>query len=155
MQKYLILFFLAVFVNANLFAGDVKKYGEEITSTEKVKISALLENPKEYEGKKVLVEGTVLNVCAKRGCWMNIASDTPFNKFQVKVTDGVIIFPMEARGRTAYVEGRVERLQLSREDAIAYYRHRAEEQGKPFDPTSISGPEKIYRLRALGAVIAR
>lgn len=105
MQKYILLFVFTVLLSLNLFADDAKKYGEDITSTEKVKVSEILENPKNYEGKKVLVEGTVLNVCAKRGCWIELASDKEFESIRVKVQDGVIVFPMEAKGKTALVEG--------------------------------------------------
>ena len=105
MQKYILLVVFTLLMSANLFADDAKKYGKEITSTEKVKVSEILENPKNYEGKKVLVEGTVLNVCAKRGCWIELASDKEFESIRVKVKDGVIVFPMEAKGKTALVEG--------------------------------------------------
>ena len=105
MQKYILLFVFTVLMSVNLVADDAKKYGKEITSTEKVKISEILENPKNYEGKKVLVEGTILNVCAKRGCWIELASDKEFETIRVKVKDGEIVFPMEAKGKTAVVEG--------------------------------------------------
>ncbi len=105
MQKFILLFVFTLLMSANLLADDAKKYGQEITSTEKVKVSEILENPKNYEGKKVLVEGTILNVCAKRGCWIEIASDKEFESIRIKVKDGVIVFPMEAKGKTALVEG--------------------------------------------------
>ena len=99
MQKYIIIIVFAILTSLNLFADDVKKYGKEITLTEKVKISQLLENPKNYEGKKVLIEGIVLNVCKKRGCWIELASDKEFESIRVKVQDGVIVFPMEVNGK--------------------------------------------------------
>ena len=105
MQKFILLFVVAILMSVSSFAEDAKKYGKEITSTEKVQISELLESPKNYEGKKVLVEGTVLNVCAKRGCWIELSSDKEFESIRVKVKDGVIVFPMEAKGKTALVEG--------------------------------------------------
>ncbi len=105
MQKYILLFVFTVLLSANLFADDTKKYGKEITSTEKVKVSEILAHPENYEGKKILVEGTVLNVCAKRGCWIELASDKEFESIRVKVKDGEIVFPMEAKGKTAVVEG--------------------------------------------------
>jgi hypothetical protein len=63
MQKYILLFAFTVLMSANLFAEDVKKYGQEITLTETVKVSEILGNPENFEGKKVLVEGTIVNVC--------------------------------------------------------------------------------------------
>jgi len=143
------LFLLA----ASLPAFGANKYGKPITLEETTRISDIEKNPKSFIGKKVLVKGTVVEVCAKRGCWLDIASDTPFEKIQIKVTDGVIVFPMSARGHNALVEGVVEELQFSKKDAIAYHRHKAEEKGLKFDASSITGPENIYRIRALGAVV--
>ncbi|MDA3862158.1 MAG: DUF4920 domain-containing protein [Melioribacteraceae bacterium] len=105
MQKYILLFAFTVLMSANLFAEDVKKYGQEITLTETVKVSEILGNPENFEGKKVLVEGTIVNVCEKRGCWIELASDKEFETIRIKVKDGEIIFPMEAKGKTALVEG--------------------------------------------------
>ena len=105
MQKYILLFVFIVLMSANIFADDAKKYGSDITSTEKVKVSEILAHPENFEGKKVLVEGTILNVCAKRGCWIELASDKEFETIRVKVKDGEIVFPMEAKGKTAVVEG--------------------------------------------------
>lgn len=113
MQKYILLFLLILGIT--LVAEDTKKYGKEITSTEKVNISQLLNNPTAFEGKKVLVEGTVLNVCAKRGCWIELASDEEFQSIRVKVKDGDIVFPMEAKGKTALVEGEFYSFQVETE----------------------------------------
>jgi len=144
-----LLFLLASSLPA--FAAD--KYGKSINLKETTRISEIEKNPKSFIGKKVLVRGIVVEVCAKRGCWLDIASDTPFEKIQIKVTDGVIVFPMSARGHNALVEGVVEELQLSKKDAIDYHRHKAEEKGLKFDDSSITGPENIYRIRAIGAVV--
>ena len=46
-----------------------------------------------------------MNVCEKRGCWIELAGDKENTKIRVKVEDGVIVFPMEAKGKTALVEG--------------------------------------------------
>jgi len=148
----LLLFILPWATNLAAFSGD--NFGRPLTLNEITRISEIEKDPKSFVGKKVLISGTIVEVCAKRGCWMDLASDTPFQKLQVKVTDGVIVFPMSARGRTAHVEGIVEELKLSKEEALGYNRHKAEEKGVPFDPATVKGPETIYRLRALGAVIA-
>ncbi|PIQ09720.1 MAG: hypothetical protein COW71_05135 [Ignavibacteriales bacterium CG18_big_fil_WC_8_21_14_2_50_31_20] len=105
MQKYLVMFAFTILLSASLIAKDVTKYGKEITAKEKVKVSEILEKPENYVGKKVLVEGTVLNVCEKRGCWIELASDKEFESIRVKVNDGEIVFPMEAKGQKALVEG--------------------------------------------------
>jgi hypothetical protein len=134
-------------------ANAKEQFGRPLTITTVTKVSEIDKNPRSFVGKKVLIRGTVVEVCAKRGCWMDIASDTPYGKFQAKVVDGVIVFPMSARGKVARVEGIVEELKMSREEALAYHRHHAEEKGLPFDPATVKGPETTYRLQAQGAVL--
>ena len=68
------------------------------------------------------------------------------------MTDGEIVFPMEASGRIATVEGIVEELTMSQEEMIEYLKHLAEEKGQPFDPSTVNR-ERMIRLRGLGAHI--
>ena len=85
---------------------------------------------------------------------MDIASDEAFEKIQIKVLDGEIVFPISARGKTAKVEGVVEELFFSYEDALAQAEHKADEKGEDFDPASVKkGGHIIYRINGLGAVI--
>ena len=150
----LFILFIMLLSTTEILAFSGEKFGQPLTLTEPTRISEIEKAPETFVGRKVLVSGTIVEVCAKRGCWMDIASDTPFEKIQIKVTDGVIVFPMSARGKTAYVEGVVEALRMSKQEAIAYGRHKAEEKGGTFDPATITGPQVIYRIRALGAVIS-
>lgn len=129
--------------------------GEPLTLTSVTKISEINAHPETYIGKRVLIEGLVIDVCSHRGCWVDLASDLPFDRIKVKVVDGEIIFPLEAKGKNAQVEGIVEELRLTQEQALSMARHRAEMQGMEFDPSSISGPQTYYRIRGLGAVIAQ
>ena len=71
----------------------------------------------------------------------------------MKVEDGVIVFPQTALGCHARVEGVMEKLELTMEQALAQAEHHAEEQGIEFDPASVTGPKVIYQLRGLGAEI--
>lgn len=142
-----------LFVAANIFSGDGNKYGKKLTIKEKTKISTILDKPKEFVGKKVLVEGTVVGVCEKRGCWIEVASDKQFQKIKVKVNDGEIVFPLEEKGKTALVEGEVYEIKMTKEQAIESAKHEAEEHGKKFDPNSVTGPTTYYQIKGIGAVI--
>ena len=135
--------------------SESDKYGAALSINETSKVSTILSEPESYLGKKVLVEGQVLEVCAKAGCWMEIASDQAEQKIKVKVNDGEIVFPMTAKGKTAKVEGEVYKIELSQEEAVGYQKHLAEEQGVAFDSTSVTGPMTIYQLKGLGAEIAK
>jgi hypothetical protein len=130
--------------------GDV--YGGGVSLTESTPVSKLLAEADQYDGKVVRVEGTVTEVCEKRGCWMNIASDAQFEALRFKVQDGVITIPLEAKGRYAVAEGTLRKVALSPEDAQAMRDHEAEEQGKPVDNT-IPLPTYSIKLEGTGAVI--
>ncbi|MGE5496857.1 MAG: DUF4920 domain-containing protein [Syntrophothermus sp.] len=152
MKKALFTLLIALVTISSVFAAG-KKYGKELTLKEKTKISTILADPQKYVGKKVLVEGTVMAVCEKRGCWMELASDKKFQKMKVKVNDGEIVFPLEASGKTALVEGTVYEIKQTQEQAIEAAKHEAEEHGKKFDPASVKGPVTTYQIKGLGAVI--
>jgi hypothetical protein len=132
---------------------EVEKFGKDLTLKETVKISTLMENMPQYVGKTVLVEGKIVEVCAKRGCWMELASDKEFQKIKIKVDDGEIVFPMTAKGKTAMAEGVVQAIELTQENALKYYEHQAEEKGEKFDPAMVTGPVTIYQIKGSGAVI--
>ena len=134
------------------FEGTV--YGEAPTLTRTTEVAAILDRPEEFVGQRVLVEGTVTDVCDRMGCWMDVVADDGGRVIQVKVDDGVIVFPVEAKGRRARVEGTVEKLELTHEQALEAVRHRAEEQGVEPDFTDVTGPRTTYRIRGTGAVIA-
>ena len=59
------------------------RIGEELTLKETTSISSILANPEKFIDQKVMVEGKVLDVCKKRGCWMTIAGDKDYDR-----TDG-------------------------------------------------------------------
>jgi len=144
---------LVILLSATMIFAGGKKLGKDITLKEKTKVSSILADPKKFVGKKVLIEGTILDVCSKRGCWMEIASDKQFQKIKVKVKDGEIVFPMEAKGKKALVEGEVYEINLTKEQALKQAEHEAEEHGTKFDPSSVKGPVTYYQIKGLGAEI--
>ena len=128
--------------------------GEPLTVNQLTDVAEILARPQEYVGQRVLVKGQVTAVCAEQGCWMDILSGTGGDTIQIKVDDGVIVFPQDALGKQVLAEGTVEELQLTHEEAVAAAQHRAEEQGTKYDPASVTGPVTKYRIRGLGVQIA-
>ena len=153
MKKLLIIPIALLFCGYLFAQTDDGKYGSEITLEEKTNISDILNSPEDYLDKKVLVEGEVLDVCQKMGCWMELESDVEGEKIKVKVKDGEIVFPVEAKGKTALVEGTVYKIELTQEEAAEYLEHEAEEQNEEFDPSTVTGPMTIYQIKGLGAEI--
>lgn len=153
MKKIILITLFSIFLSTVFFAQNVKKYGEKITLKEKTTISALLSNPDKYIGKTVLVEGLIVDVCEKRGCWIEISSDKEFQKLRFKVDDGVIIFPMEAKGKKVLAQGVFEKQVFTKEQLIEQAEHQAEEQGTKFNPAAITEGKITYRLKGAGAVV--
>ena len=150
MNKFVILFIILITVTAY---SQSDKYGKEISLTEKTSISTILTQPEKYVGKTVLVEGEILEVCAMAGCWMELKSDAENQKVKIKVKDGDIVFPVEAKGKSALVEGTVYKIELTKEEAVEYYEHVAAEQGTEFDAATVTGPITLYQIKGIGAEI--
>lgn len=158
MRKLSVLLFMVLLfmvLLTTLSAGTVlaKTFGDGVQLSQSTSVTELLENGDSYVGKRVQVRGMIVDVCESRGCWVYVAGDKPFEKIRVKVKDGEIVFPLEARGVDAIVEGTLEKFDLSREEVIERRRHHAEERGEDFDPATVTSGETFYQLRGLGAEI--
>ena len=148
--------FITTILIFSLFIPSValaKTFGQGVTLSEETAISAIIDNPASFVGQKVKVSGLVIDVCSTRGCWIYLAGDREFEKIRIKVTDGEIVFPMEARGKMAVVEGVVESMELTREEVIKRGKHHAEETGSSFDPATVTSGESVLRIRGLGSDI--
>jgi hypothetical protein len=132
---------------------DAKAYGKALTLTRATPISAILSDPKAYDGQRVLVQGPIVEVCETRGCWVRIGSDRDFEAIRFKVEDGVITFPLSAKGSTVLAEGVVAIKNYTREQALAQAREMAKERGTlaTFDSTKITGPVTEIMLMGEGA----
>lgn len=123
-------------------------YGSGVTLKTPTKVSAIYAAPGDYLGRAVLVEGIVVDVCAKRGCWLELASDQKFQTLGVKVPDGVVVFPMSARGKVARVQGTLQEVPRSKSDEKwGWQRH------PPADTDAMKEPAGRYQLHATGAEI--
>lgn len=153
-MKMKLIFSVLLFSIVNIFAQNEElKLGAGLTLNEKTKISDILADPDSYLNQNVLVEGEILDVCPMMGCWMELKSDDGDGMIKIKVKDGDIVFPVEAIGGYALVEGTVYKIDLTQEEAVDYFEHLAEESGEDFDPLVITGPMTIYQIKGLGAEI--
>ena len=135
-------------------AGDLPKvYGKGLSGADTTLVSRILATPGPYVGKTVRVEGTVVGVCAKRGCWMEIASDKETETIRVKVTDGQIVFPMELMGERVKAEGVFTANRLDLDTTKKVCEHQAKEAGKPFNPAAVTQCLTLYQVTGTGAVL--
>ncbi|UXR63957.1 DUF4920 domain-containing protein [Bdellovibrio bacteriovorus] len=145
------IFVLVTVFSMSAFAD--KNFGAGAKFADAVPMSKIMKNPESYVGKEVTVSGVIVDVCEKRGCWMQLTSDYQNEKVRIKVNDGEIVFPLESRGKKAAAKGEFKKINLSLEQTKNYLQHIAEENKKPFDPASVKEAMVVYQVQATGAVI--
>jgi hypothetical protein len=128
-------------------------YGAGVSLKKTVSVTELLATPDLFAGQTVRIEGVVSGVCPKRGCWIDLAGDTPGQKVRFKVRDGVMVFPMEENGKYAVVEGVVRKMPMTLEQSKKYAEYQAREYGADMDPDKITEPITLVRLDGTGAIV--
>lgn len=128
-------------------------YGPGVTEGPVLTVAELFAKADEMNGKVVRVRGMVADVCAKRGCWIKVGEESDPRTVTFKVTDGVIVFPMSARGKGVVAEGTCEKRKLTLERTREMKAHEAEESGVKFDPATVTEPMDFVMLKGIGAVV--
>lgn len=145
------LLFSALFA-AGLATAAELSLGKPLTLDKPLTVDTLMSAPDRHLDKTVQVKGKVTEVCEKMGCWMKLVSDSG-QSIRIKVVDGEIVFPPSSIGRQAIAEGKLVKLQLTRDQALARARHEAEEQGGRFDASFVKGPSTVYQIQGTGAQV--
>ena len=145
---------VAVVLSAySVSASTTTSYGEALSGVSAVRIAELTSSPEKYLGEKIRVEGLVEDICPMKGCWIDILESQSRETIRFKVADGVIVFPVEAKGREVVAEGVLRKHEMSKKRATSWLRHLAEEKGEPFDEASVTGPMVFYQIEGLGAEV--
>jgi hypothetical protein len=132
-------------------AAAEQKYGAGVTLKSATTVATILASPKDYVGKAVRVDGVITAVCEMAGCWMEVRDDAADAKtakaIRIKVEDGVIVFPVAAKGKKASIEGVLEpvRAEMAKEYAMD------QDKAKPGSDMKAAVP--AYQLKGTGAVI--
>ena len=124
--------------------AEEKKLGTGVSLTEATPIKALVAKPADYVGKTVRVDGVATAVCEAKGCWLALGAveDAKGTQVRLNVEDGVIVFPLSAKGKKVSAEGVFE------EVGGGHAKDAAGEHAT-HDPTA----SKKYHIKATGAVI--
>jgi hypothetical protein len=131
---------------ATVTAAQETKLGAGVTLKEATPINAVIEKPADFVGKTIRVDGVATAVCEEMGCWLALSADGARDSktVRLKVEDGVIVFPISAKGRNVSAEGVFEEIGAKDEHA----KEAAGEHGKHDAAAS-----KTYQIKATGAVI--
>lgn len=153
MKKLALVLLLTLLATSSLWAGT-QSYGAGVKEAETTSVAKIMADPDAYVGKTVRIEGKVTDVCPMKGCWMELEEKGGADRMRVRVEDGVIVFPVDAKGKSAVAEGKLEAISMDREQYVGWLQHLAEEQGKTFDASTVGdGPFRIFELRATGAKV--
>jgi hypothetical protein len=139
---------LAVAFGTIAIAQQPETFGKGVSLEQSTPLTRILERPADFEGKTVRVEGTVKAVCQHMGCWMAFSPDgeTTDRTLLVKVDDGVIVFPITAKGRKAAAQGVIQRV------AGAEAKEAAAEHARAAGSASATAPTS-WHLKATGAIV--
>lgn len=134
-------------------AVEGQTYGAKIKSKGAVDIKKLPELLAADDDKKVNVKikGKVLDVCKKKGCWVNLELDDNSTVF-VKMKDYAFFLPDDAVGKYIVLEGEASEKVTS----VNELRHYAEDAGKSQEEIEqITEPKKEIRFMASGIVVPK
>lgn len=125
-------------------AADNVFLGDPVDGARALPIDVVLASASAYDGKEVVVEGTVKEVCQKKGCWHTIATASPDVSVMVKDKEYKVFLPKDAAGRRVHVGGTFALVETPEAEA----RHYAEDAGR--DPSLVVGPQRGYAIDVSG-----
>lgn len=140
-------------LTASAWTAAPETFGTGVTASEVTPLARLIERPAQFEGKTVRVEGVVTGVCTAMGCWMALAPEgaaaarSPSATMMLKVDDGVIVFPVSAKGRRAAAQGVVQRVGGGDHHDREAAREHAKQEGRPAESAA------NWQIKATGAVV--
>jgi hypothetical protein len=137
---------LAVVLCAAVVVSAEEKLGTGVSLKEVTPIVALVERPADFVGKTIRIDGVATAICEHMGCWMAVApeGDAKGTTVRLKVEDGVIVFPVSAKGKKVSAEGVFEEVKASDAEGKEAAGEHAKHDAKA---------SKTYQLKATGAII--
>jgi hypothetical protein len=125
--------------------AQIVKLGEPLGTKETIKVSDILNNPRDFVGKRVQVKGIVNDVCIEDGCWINLKDEASGQMIKVKVDAKEFTFPLEVKDMLAVVEGKVHAVELNVE--------KAKDEQEESDSAKMKDIGTVYEIYASGAII--
>ena len=121
-------------------------FGNPFTVTETPIASVdFLQDPAKYDGKTVMVEGRVADVCQKAGCWLVLAEGD--KSIRIRTKAHAFLVAKDGTGKTAKIEGLVKSHKVDPKK-VAHYE--SESVNKEIIPEKQAGTDVVYELIATG-----
>lgn len=126
-------------------------FGEVITADNATTVAELPNLMADKQMADVKIEGKVLDVCPKKGCWLSLEMPDKSITF-VKFKDYGFFVPLELIGKTVVVEGQAKKIETSVAE-LKHYAEDAKKSKKEID--AITEPKKEIRLTANGVLVVK
>lgn len=104
---------------------QVATYGKNFDEAGTIPASKIKEKVRENDSIQVKVEGEIVSVCQKKGCWINVELEEG-ETMQVSFKDYGFFVPKDVAGKTAILYG----IAKSEITSVESLKHFAEEAGK-------------------------
>lgn len=128
------------------------KYGKEITKDNAISVSRLANSfgaDSTYSGK---IEGEVVEVCKKKGCFVLLKRAGEAEPIMVRFKDYGFFMPQDIVGKTIVLEGEAR---IS-ETSVAWLKHYAEDAGKSAEEIAkITEPKVDINIIADGVIVVK
>jgi len=148
-MKLYTLFFAVILSVSSVLAQKTESFGEKIKLDGAIESTSFL---KQIDGKDSLlvkISAPIVNVCQKKGCWMNVDLGEG-KQMMVRFKDYGFFVPKDADGKIAVMDGVAFREVLS----VDMLRHYAEDAGKSKEEIEkITEPETRLSFEASGVLI--
>lgn len=128
---------------------NLEIYGDTITADGAVAATELVSLMADTNQKELKLEGTIEEVCQKKGCWLKV--DMGDGKtMRVTFKDYAFFIPKDAAGRKIILDG----VATMEETSIESLRHFAEDAGKSKEEiAAITEPTKELVFEARGVIL--
>lgn len=145
----LVLSILLGTLSAQAQKGDT--FGDKVKPAGAIEGQAFLKQIEGKDSMDVKLKATILEVCQKKGCWMNV--DLGDGKsMMVRFKDYGFFVPKDANGRTAIMDGKAFREIIT----VDMLRHYAEDAGKSKEEIEkITADEERLSFEASGVLILK
>lgn len=126
-------------------------FGDSISPASAIKASEVKAKLGKQDSAAMVVEGKIVDVCQKKGCWMEVELGNS-ETMRVTFKDYGFFVPKDAAGKTVIMDGYA----YSDTTTVAELRHYAEDGGKSKEEIAkITEPEVAVSFEARGVIIKK
>lgn len=132
-------------------ASPGNTYGAEVNEKGAIAIAQLPAKLAKKDSISTKIVATVIDVCPKKGCWMNLRINDSTTAF-VKMKDYAFFVPMDMVGKTIVLDGEA----FIKTTSVKELQHYAEDAKKPqAEIDAITQPKKEIRFLAKGIKVIK